>query len=113
MSTVVASSSNDLAGRFRRLIGPRPGVLLGVAALRAALQGGEPLLSDVMPGVRPKASVVQWALPFTTPYGRRIQVQGFSLQLISQFLSTCLARTRTASGEGYVLDSRNQIIGTS
>jgi signal transduction histidine kinase len=83
------------------------------AAVRAALEG-QPVLSDVVTAGSPQTSVVQWALPFRTPYGRRVEVQGFRLQLLSRFLGTTLARTRTdASGEAYVLDSRSHVVATS
>jgi signal transduction histidine kinase len=85
----------------------------GTAArhIREAL-AGRPTLSDVLPAAG-KSGLLEWALPFETPSGRRIQVEALDVKLISQFLSGYLARTQEEPGQGYVLDSRNQVLGAS
>jgi signal transduction histidine kinase len=81
--------------------------------VRQAL-AGRTWLSDVLPGAAGKGSVIEWALPFETPFGRRVEVEALSSELILRFLSGYLARTRSdESGLGYVLDSQNRIVGTS
>jgi signal transduction histidine kinase len=56
--------------------------------------------------------VIEWAMPFETRYGRRIQVQTLDGKLIFQFLSGYLGQTEEA-GRGYVLDSQSHILGAS
>src|SRR5439155_4140464 len=81
--------------------------------IREALEG-RPWLSDVLPGVAGRGGVIEWALPFATPFGRRVEVSALSSQLIFRFLGGYLARTRSdESDQGYVLDSKNRIVGVS
>jgi signal transduction histidine kinase len=73
----------------------------------------QPVLSDIVTAGS-KGKVVQWAIPFTTRYGSRIQVQSFGLPLITRFLGGTLARTRSdASAEGFVLDRAGRVVATA
>src|SRR2546421_8526578 len=80
--------------------------------IRKAL-AGRASLSDVL-SVGAGGRVLEWALPFETPFGRRVQVQSLDSGLIFRFLSGYLAGTRSdASGLGYVLDSQGRLVGSS
>ena len=61
--------------------------------VRAAL-GGRSHLSGVLPGGRPGIDVIEWAIPFDSRFGRRVQVVAMSPELIAGFLSRYLARGR-------------------
>jgi signal transduction histidine kinase len=78
--------------------------------IREAL-AGRSTISDVLPA-RNGRNVIEWAMPFETRFGRRVQVQALDAQLISQFLSGYLGRTE-AAGEAYVLDRQNHVLGAS
>jgi signal transduction histidine kinase len=78
--------------------------------IREAL-AGRSTISDVLPA-RDGSSVVEWAMPFETRFGRRVEVQALKAQLIFQFLSGYLGRTAEA-GRGYVLDRQNHVLGAS
>jgi signal transduction histidine kinase len=81
--------------------------------IRAAL-GGRSSLSDELPAPAGKGYILEWALPFETPFGRRVEVSALSSGLIFNFLSSYLARTRSdGSARAYVLDSQNQIVAAS
>jgi signal transduction histidine kinase len=81
--------------------------------IRAALEGRSSL-SDELPTAAGKGYILEWALPFKTPFGRRVEVSPLDSGLIFNFLSSSLARTRgDASGRAYVLDSRNRIVAAS
>jgi signal transduction histidine kinase len=81
--------------------------------IRAALEGRSSF-SDELPVAAGKGYTLEWALPFKTPFGRRVEVSSLASGLIFNFLSSYLARTRgDASGRAYVLDSRNRIVAVS
>ena len=81
--------------------------------IRAALEGRSSF-SDELPAAAGKGYILEWALPFKTPYGRRVEVSPLDSGLIFSFLSGSLASTRSgASGLAYVLDSRNRIVAAS
>jgi signal transduction histidine kinase len=81
--------------------------------IRAALNGRSSL-SDELPAAAGKGHILEWALPFKTPFGRRVQVSPVDSGLIFNFLSSYLARTRgDASGRAYVLDSQNRVVAAS
>jgi signal transduction histidine kinase len=83
------------------------------AHIRAAL-AGRVSFSDVLPAPAGKGHVLEWALPFETPYGRRVQVEALGAGVIFDFLSSYLGRTRSGGqGPAYVLDSRNNVVGAS
>lgn len=79
----------------------------------AALEGRS-ALSDLLPAVAGEGYVLEWAVPFKTPFGRRVEVSTLDPGLIFDFLSSSLAPTRTdGSGRAYVLDSHNRIVAAS
>jgi signal transduction histidine kinase len=79
--------------------------------IRSAL-AGRPVLSDVR--TAGKGRTIEWALPFKTRFGRRVQVQGFNADLLSRFLGGYLRRTHgDDTSAGYLLDSRNHIVAWS
>ena len=82
--------------------------------IRDAL-AGRPSLSDVIPATAPgKPDVLEWALPFKTPFGRRVEVQALNATLISRFLTSYLGKAETdANGVSFVLDSRDRILGAA
>jgi signal transduction histidine kinase len=83
------------------------------ADIRAAL-AGRSTISDVLPAIPGKGRFIEWALPFKTPFGLRVEVEGFRAGLLSGFLGGYLKRIATdESGRGYVLDSKGQIVGMS
>jgi signal transduction histidine kinase len=79
--------------------------------IRDAL-AGRTTLSDVLPAPAGRGRFIEWALPFQTRFGRRVEVEGFNAGLLYRFLSGYLARISTdESGRGYVLDSKGQVVG--
>ena len=81
--------------------------------IRAALEGRS-ALSDELPAPGGKGYILEWAVPFKTPFGRRVQVSVLDSRLIFDFLSSSLASTRSdGSGRAYVLDSQNRIVAVS
>jgi PAS domain S-box-containing protein len=95
---IAASAGTPLA--VRNEVESRP------SYVRAALAGESFSLSDVMDLGRGE-SVIQYAQPFTTRYGRRVLLMGFSPKLLSGFIGGYLAGTTTARGSrAFVLDGR-------
>jgi len=82
--------------------------------IREAL-AGRPSLSDVIPAAAPgKPNVLEWALPFKTPFGRRIEVEALNATLISGFLTSYLGKSQTDThAVAFVLDSRNRVVGAA
>jgi signal transduction histidine kinase len=129
--TVDAEAVSALAKRSRWVYGlilDRDGMLLAASdgtppAIRAranrasehirAALAGRVSLSDLLAAPTGKGHVLEWAVPFETPFGRRVQVQALGSGTIFDFLSSYLRRTRSGQGPAYVLDGRNQIVGES
>jgi hypothetical protein len=61
--------------------------------VRQALRG-QATLSDVLPGA---GGVVEWAIPFQTRHGLRVQVTGIHLALLQNFLGGFLGRLPNSS----------------
>ena len=75
---------------------------------------GRPALSDLVPAGGGRGGVIEWALPFKTPFGRRVEVSALDAGLIFDFLSGYLGGARSdKSIRGYILDSRGRLIGVS
>jgi signal transduction histidine kinase len=74
-----------------------------------AALSGRAMLSDVVPGRAP-GGLIEYALPFDAPQGRRVLVEGIPTRLLSEFFSGYLSRLRAA---GYLLDSNNRVLGAS
>jgi hypothetical protein len=70
-------------------------------------------LSDVIPN-RGKAGVLEWALPFRTPQGLRIEVSGINERLIAGFLAGFLRQLPNfATGaNSSVVDSNGLVVGS-
>ncbi|HKU59553.1 MAG TPA: ATP-binding protein [Gaiellaceae bacterium] len=59
-------------------------------------------------------AIFEWAQPFKTAYGRRVQVQGFPASVFATFLNGFLRSAQNGgSGLAFVLDANNRIIATS
>lgn len=74
---------------------------------------GRATLTNVLrvPGVR--EPVIEWALPFRTPQGPRVQVNGLSERIIARFLGGFLGQLPQRRGTfSYVLDSRGTVLGS-
>jgi signal transduction histidine kinase/CheY-like chemotaxis protein/putative methionine-R-sulfoxide reductase with GAF domain len=81
--------------------------------IRAALDGSSSL-SDELPAPTGKGHILEWALPFKTPFGRRVEVSTIDSGLIFKFLNSYLDRARSdVSARAYVLDSQNRIVAAS
>jgi hypothetical protein len=81
--------------------------------IRAALGGQSFSLSDAMALGRGQ-SVIQYAQPFTTAFGRRVLLMGFSPKLLSGFIGGYLAGTTTARGSrAFVLDGNGVAIAAA
>ncbi len=79
--------------------------------IRLAL-AGQSELSDILTSSGKPA--LEWAIPFTTAQGRRVQVTSVDAALISSFLGSYLARTKTsAKSQAFILDSANRVVGAS
>jgi signal transduction histidine kinase len=103
---LLAASLGTPAAARARLAKPLPHI-------RSAL-AGRASLSDVFPDAAGKNGVIEWALPFETPFGRRVEIETVDGRLIFGFLSGSLGGTRESpSSLSYVLDSRNRLIGIS
>ena len=80
--------------------------------IRRAL-AGQATLSDILsPPAGSHSPILQWAVPFTTPYGRRVEVEALDTPVLFAFLNNLLNQTRDAAdGAVYVLDSQGRIAG--
>jgi hypothetical protein len=81
--------------------------------IRAALAGNA-WLSNVLTGVRGGHSVIEWAFPFQTALGRRVEVEAFDAGVLSGFLQSYLKQRGGNNGQvGYVVDSRQRLVADS
>jgi signal transduction histidine kinase len=81
--------------------------------IREALDG-TPVLSDAIRDPQGNYSAVEWAIPFDTPSGRRIQLSAFDIKFLHAFMKSYLASAHGNSrGEGFVLDSQNRVISAT
>jgi signal transduction histidine kinase len=102
----IAASANAPAARS----GERPPF---PRHIRAALRG-QSMLSNLVPTGRSGQYALEWALPFTAPSGRRVEVEALSPALISGFLSSYLGKARTGSdGIAFILDGSRRIIAAA
>jgi hypothetical protein len=84
---------------------PPPG-----AAVDVALETGKARLSDVMGEGRD--SVVEWAIPYPTPSGERILVQGSPASAFESFLKTSLGKLPNfADAETVMVDGKGLVLG--
>jgi len=100
---IIAASANTPAP-VRQAMASRPPVV------RDALAGRAFALSDVM-ALGPRNAVVQFALPFDTPSGKRVLVSGFPPQLLSGFFAGYLAGAATSkSSQAFMIDGKGSIL---
>jgi signal transduction histidine kinase len=97
----------DRNGRPLASSSPSASIPRGAAAVKQAL-AGRATLGDV------EAGALVWALPFETPYGRRIAVEAFRGKPIYDFLSSYLAKARSeGQSVAFVLDGRNRVVANA
>jgi signal transduction histidine kinase len=100
-----------------KVIGASPGAPGGAAMANAAITQalkGQATLSDLLPATKPGGGyVLEWALPFQTPFGRRVEVEGLNPAAIFTFLNSYLGKAASNGGVAFVLDSRSRIVGVS
>jgi hypothetical protein len=77
--------------------------------VRQALRGRSQL-SGLVRAPSGRSSVMEWAVPFETRHGRRVQLSGMRAELITQFLGAYLARARSGKVQGYVADGSGHVI---
>ena len=105
------------------LLAASPGTPVSVRERRTATANhirdalaGTPTLSDVQLAVTGRPAI-EWAFPFQTRFGRRVEVEALDAQLLFKFFSGYLARTQSGRSarafQAYVLDSRDRIVGVS
>jgi signal transduction histidine kinase len=83
------------------------------AHVRAAL-AGHASLSDLILRPGSKEALLEWALPFATQFGRRVEVEALDPKAIFAFLSGYLGKARSgADGVAFVLDSRSRILAAA
>jgi signal transduction histidine kinase len=86
------------------------------AATRGAIvrsaRRGTATLSDLLPARAGGAPVLlEYAVPFPTPYGRRILIEAIRASSLSTVLSAALGKTRTpGDGVAFVLDSSGRMV---
>lgn len=80
--------------------------------VRKAL-AGRATLADVSTVPGSGERVVEWAIPYETRFGRRVQVSGLRETLIAEFLGGLLRRLpRGEGGESYVIDGKDQVVAS-
>ena len=103
---VIASSSGPAAAARAKTIGSQTHVRHALA--------GQPWLSDILP---PPPSlhqnVLEWALPFNTSSGRRVEIEALDPNLLSGFFGTYLRQLQqTSGGAAFILDSGARVLGS-
>jgi signal transduction histidine kinase len=89
----------------------RPG--RSASHIRAAL-AGHAWLSNLLPAAGRSGAVIEWAFPFQTRLGRRVEVEAFDADVLSGFLGGYLSQPdRSRSQVGYVVDARRKVIADS
>jgi signal transduction histidine kinase len=103
----VLAASPHTPARFRSGAPPTEDV-------RRAL-GGHGWLSNVLPPVAgSRTKTLEYALPFQTAHGRRVEVQATDGTAIFTFLDSYLAKTRTDTATAsFILDRSGRIIATA
>jgi hypothetical protein len=81
-------------------------------AVDIAIDSREARLSDLMG--RGSDATVEWAIPYDTPNGRRILVQGINAKALSDFLGSSLGGLPNfADAETVMVDSKAAVLGGS
>jgi signal transduction histidine kinase/DNA-binding response OmpR family regulator len=100
-------ASTDTPDRVRRRIQRlAPHVRMALA--------GRSYLSVVLPGVERGSDVIEWALPFDSRFGRRLEVVALRTKEIGGFLGRYLARGRdTPRMDAHLVDSNGRLIAAA
>jgi signal transduction histidine kinase/DNA-binding response OmpR family regulator len=78
--------------------------------IRKSLQG-QPYLSGLMPRANRGSEVIEWALPFDTRFGRRVEVVGMNARQLRDFVGRYLAKGRESSKmDAYLVDGTKHVI---
>lgn len=81
--------------------------------IRIGLEG-RPYLSGLLHRASGGPEVLEWALPFDTRFGRRVQAVGISTTQLRDFLGRYLAKGReTSEMDAYLVDGTNRVIADS
>jgi hypothetical protein len=103
----VLAASPDAPDQLRRRA---PGAS---AHIRAAL-AGRPHLSGVLPVVKGDERLIEWALPFKTRFGRRVEVVALRTDTFSRFLGSYLTRGRESKDmDAYLVDERGTVLASA
>jgi signal transduction histidine kinase len=109
-----------IAGPGGQVLAASPGTpasALGAAgresfAVRRAL-AGQPWLSDLLQGPN-HAYLIEQAVPFSTSFGRRVEVLGYPAATLTGILSRYLVGAiPDKTAHGFVLDGSGRLVGTS
>jgi signal transduction histidine kinase/CheY-like chemotaxis protein len=78
--------------------------------IRAGLQG-QPYLSGLLSRGSRGSAVIEWALPFDTHFGRRLEVVGMNAVQLRSFVGSYLAKGRESSKmDAYLVDGTKRVI---
>jgi signal transduction histidine kinase len=108
----------DRAGRLMAASAGTPAAVRNRPAratphVRAAL-AGHSWLSNLLPSAGRSGAVIEWAFPFQTRLGRRVEVEAFDANVLSGFLGGYLSQPhRKGNQVGYVVDARRKVIADS
>ena len=88
----------DSEGRLLRASASAPTIVRnrrarGMSHIRAAL-ARQAWFSNLLPSSRGNGRVIEWAFPFQTRYGKRVEVEAFDAKILSGFLRGILASPR-------------------
>jgi signal transduction histidine kinase len=102
----VLAETSEVSGRaLGRLASPPPHV-------RAALRG-QPWLSGLLPGGQ-SSYVIEFAVPFQTRYGRRVEVEGLNADALYGFLSGYVKQSGSSPARtAYIVDGQNNLVAAS
>jgi signal transduction histidine kinase/DNA-binding response OmpR family regulator len=74
---------------------------------------GRPYLSGLLPGAN-GSGVIEWALPFNTRFGRRVEVVGMNATQLRVFVGSYLAKGRESSKmHAYLVDGTKHVIANA
>ncbi len=99
---VIAQSSTLAPAARSRVLASR--------TARATLSGAPVWLSDAEPDGRNGPVVIDLAVAFETPAGRRVLVSGVPTTMLSGFLSSYLQRVPGNGSSAYVVDGRGAVV---
>src|SRR6266566_2218028 len=80
--------------------------------VRAAL-GGHAWLSNLLPAAGRSEAVIEWAFPFRTRQGARVEVEAFDAKVLSGFLRGYLSQPGEDGQVGFVVDAHQRVIADS